>query len=471
MIKKLIKKLFICVLVSTLLFSPLSIHAQDSLPLEASAAILVEQTTGRILYARNAHERRYPASTTKMLTALVVMQHLDLDSVVIVGAEIRGMPAGFATNIHVEGEAITVRMLLKALLIRSSNEAGRILAIETIRTIDGNSDVTYNEAKGRFSELMNAYARALGAHNSNFNNPYGLHNDAHFSTAYDLALIGRAFMEIPELVQISAIRQFSGDSMEGRTHHTGQVREFAWQNTNLMLPGAEFGHPYIIGGRTGFTTPAGHCFIGGAYHNGLGLVTVVLYSREPDRWQDTRVLIDHGFVNFEFRELAIENQIFYIAKIENPRLGDIDTLDINLAAGHIEVLSHAEYAAIRREITFDPRLLSELSEHDGNYTVLRAPIEEGETVGTVTYILQNEVIFSSPLIAARQVYERTFDSDMDYYIAMVVNNIFTMRALPYWVGFFGVLFGIFNMCIAISISRRARRLERWHPPEVRRRRS
>ena len=438
--------------------------ASQELPLQAHAAILVEQTTGQVLYSRNAHTQMYPASTTKMLTALVAVQHLDMDTIVIVGPEIRGMPAGFATNLHVEGETITVGVLLKALLIRSSNEAGRILALETIRTVENQRNISYSDAKTRFSRLMNDKAHSLGAANSNFNNPYGLHSEFHFTTAYDMALIGRAFMEVPLLVEISAMREFVGDSLDGRLHPDSNVRQYSWTNTNLMLPGAAFGHPYVIAGRTGFTTPAGHCFVGGAYHNGLALVAVVLYSQEPHRWQDTRILFDHGFFNYAFREIAAENEVLTTVTIENPRLGDLDTLEVHLQEGHTALLSRREYSAIIREIVFDPLLLVE----DAAEITLRAPITENSAVGSVLFQIDGATIFTGTAIAARPVYERTFDSDMDFYLAMFVDNIFTRRALPYWFGVIGTLFGFLGFGLAITISRRARRQERWHTLEPRR---
>jgi len=331
--------------------------------------------------------------------------------------------------------------------------------MEVARLVENRRNISYNEAQAIFSRLMNAYAANLGATDSNFNNPYGLHNEAHFTTAHDMALIGRAFMQNPTLAQISATRVFSGDSLGGASHPQEQTRTFTWTNTNLMLPGATHGHPYVTGGRTGFTTPAGHSFVSGAYHNGLELIAVVLYSREPERWQDTRILIDHGIFNFSFREIASEGYLVYNAIIENPRLGDNDTLHILLQHGYTALLSHAEYAEIEQIFTFDPLLLVE---HEGEYTKLRAPIEAGEAVGTVTFQVPStgEVIFSTSLLAARQVYERTFDSDMDYYIAMIRNNIFTRRALPYWVAFFGVLFGLLGVFMAITVSRRARKLTR-----------
>ena len=453
------RKLILFLLLTAFVLPLFPVKAQEMLPLAASAVVLMEQSTGRILYSYNANERRYPASTTKLLTALVVYQHLSLDTIVVVGGEIRNVPAGFTRAGHFEGETITVEMLLHGLLIPSGNDSAMTLTMEVARVAENRRNISYNEAQTIFSRIMNAYATALGATGSNFNNPYGLHNEAHFTTAHDMALIGRAFMQNPTLVQISATRTFANDSMGGINHPQAQIRNFTWTNTNLMLPGAAHGHPYITGGRTGFTTPAGHSFVAGAYRSGFQLIAVVLDSREPERWQDTRILIDHGIFNFSFREIAFEGQLVYNAIIENPRLGDSETLHVLLQQGHTALLSHAEYAELERFFTFDPLLVVE---HEGEYTLLRAPIEEFAPVGMVTFQVPSsgEVVFATPLIAARKVYERTFDSDMDYYIAMIRNSIFTRRALPYWVAFAGVLFGTGGIIMAVVVSRRARRLIR-----------
>jgi len=452
------KKVFLFILTIAFFIPSFNVSAGE-LPLQAEAAILVEHSTGRVLYAHNAHRRMYPASTTKMLTALVVMQHLDLETVITAGEEVLNMPSGFATNNPAYGEAMTVRMLLTGMLMPSANEAGRVLALEVVRTVEGNRNIPYmTQAKARFSSLMNEKARSLGAENSNFNNPYGFHSDMHYTTAYDLALIARAFMDNPILAEIAGMREFSGANQAGHVH--------SWTSTNLMLPGAAFGHPFVLGLRTGYTTPAGRCFVGVAYHDGMKLVSVVLRSGEPARWLDTGMLINYGFNNYSFTMVLSEGQLIDTVTIENHRRGDPDMLEVFSAQEHTVLLNREEYANLRREIIFDPLLLAE---HE-NETMLRAPIEEGETIGTVQYILDGDVVLTSQLIAAREVLERTFDSDMDYFIAMFFGNMFTRRALPYWFAVLGTLFGLMWMFLAVTISRRARRIERWNSAEARRRR-
>lgn len=468
------KKLLLVVLTIIISIFPTTAFAAPgpNLQLTASAVVLMEQTTGQVLYSRNAHQRMYPASITKMLTALLVYQHLDLDTIVVAGSEMRSVPGGFSTAGHFEGETLTVYVLLNGLLIPSGNDSAMVLAMEVVRALENRRNIPVNEAQIRFSSLMNEKARSLGAMDSNFQNPFGMHHELHYTTAYDMALIGRAFMENPTLAQISAKREYESDSLGGLTHTDARTRNFTWVNTNLMLPGAAFSHPFVTGGRTGFTTPAGHCFVGAAYSNGLSLIAVVLYSNEPARWTDTRVLLDYGFFNYSFREIAMGDQLLEIVTIENPQLGDTNTLDIHLSEGHTALLSHAQYALIERRVIFDPLFLAEHeSENEGeSKTVLRAPIEYQEAVGVVEYRIGNDIIFTAQAIATRYVGQRSFDSDMDYYMAMIFGNILTRRALPYWFGIFGTLFGIVGISMAVSANRRARRQERWNSPEPPRRR-
>ncbi|MCL2841547.1 MAG: D-alanyl-D-alanine carboxypeptidase [Defluviitaleaceae bacterium] len=452
------------ILVSVLMIMSTMVVNAAPLPIDSPAFVLMEESTGRVLYARNEHERMYPASMSKMLTALVVMEYLHLDDIIIVGPEIRNMPAGFAIGLHVEGEAITVRMLLKALIIRSSNEAGRILAVNVIRQQEGNQNIQYDDTTKRaFSALLMAQARSIDANNSNFNNPYGLHSEQHFSTPYDMALITRAFMQNEALATMAGMQIFEGDGLEGRFHPDGQGRHYSLVNTNLMLPGNIHGHPYIMGARTGFTNAAGHCFAAVAYHNGLSLVSVVMGGNDIERWQDTRQLIDFGFHNFSFREIMYDEQLLSTVPIENPRLGDAYMLDIISSTGHTSLLSHWEHEHVTSTITFDSLLLVE----DAPYPTLRAPIEDGAVVGSIAYFAEGNLLFEAPVLAGRAVYERTFDSDMDYHLARVFGNIFTSQALPYWFGFIGIAFGIFGLTVAVKVSRRARNYNRYAPEKRR----
>ena len=445
------------------------------IPIQATAAILVEQSTGRVLFGHNIHERRYPASMTKILTALVVLDYFEPDEVIVVGPEIHNMPAGYATLIHYEGESITVRMLLKALMIRSGNETGRTLALNVARRVLGNPDMSYEDAKREFSVLMNQRAQELGATNSNFNNPYGLHSEHHFTTAYDLALIARAYMEVPLLAEIAGMHRFEGDGLEGRYISGALVREYSWVNTNQVLPDAPFGHPHVTGIKTGFTTPAGECFAGAASFGDLSLITIIFDSESPGRWNDNRRLMDFGFINFAFRDIIQADDFIEYVRITNPRRGDTDILAIHASDSYSALLSHAEYSNMTRVITYNLLLTPPVRRGDEDYddyyddglTRLQAPIEEGEIVGTLAYYVEGVRIFETTLYAATTALERSFDSDMDYYIALVTDNIFTLRGLPYWLAIGGTIIGFTGMGWALSLRRRLKEHDRWHKPRPR----
>ncbi|MCL2361146.1 MAG: D-alanyl-D-alanine carboxypeptidase [Defluviitaleaceae bacterium] len=477
------KILIVFLLILSFLLSTVAVFAdydeevappERAIHLDATAAILMEVTTGQVLFGYNEHERRYPASMSKMLTALVVMEHLDPDEIIIVGPEIRDMPQNYTTGVHVEGEALTVRVLLKALMIRSGNETGRTLALNVIRRTQNNPDITYEAAKPLFSNLMNALAYELGAVNSNFDNPYGLHSAQHFTTAYDLALIARAYMEVPLLAEIAGMHTFEGSGTGGRYVSDTQVRDFAWTNTNLILPEAEFGHAHVTGLKTGFTTPAGECLAAAASFGGLSFITIVFDSESPGRWHDTRRLLDYGFFNYSFRYVARAGDHLENVRIINPRRGAPDILPVHAHESYMVLISHSQYYNLARVITYNLALTPPVrrdeddeDEIDDGLTRLQAPIEQGDHIGRVAYYYGDELVFESRLYAAYTMLERSFDSDMDYFISQFTDNMFTLRGLPYWLAIGGTLLGIIGMGWALALRRKVKEHDRWHKPRPR----
>ena len=304
-------------------------------------------------------------------------------------------------------------------------------------------------------------------------------------------MISQAFLEIPLLAEIAAMQQFEGNSLEGHYIPDAITRDYSWVNTNLALPGGMFGHAHMTGLKTGFTTPAGPSLAGSAYNNGLHLISIVSNSmttaQDPGRWQDTRRLMDFGFDNFAFREIITAGDVLEVVDVENPQLGTPIHMEVVATAGYTVLLSHLEYASLRRVITYDPLLLvlpeddevaagwglqTEVQNDENAAPVLRAPMLHEQVVGRVQFSAEiigggsPLVLFETEVMAGREVPERTFDTDMDYYIAMVLDNIFTSVALPYWFGFIGTFFGFFGIGLAVTISRRARKMmNRWDKPE------
>jgi len=238
--------------------------------------------TGQVLYNKGMHQRVYPASITKILTALLVVENAGPHEMMTVSATaLAPLPHYGAHVALVEGEMISVEDALFALMLPSANDAANVLA----EHIAGSEEA--------FAQMMTERAHAIGAVNSNFTNAHGLHCDDHFTTAYDMALITRHAMENEEF------RRYFGTA-----RHTMQPSnmntERNWTNFQYMLvPEVGYFDPYVTGGKVGFTNQARHTMSTSSTRDGRTLVAVVVYSpHRTDKFVDTRALLDFGFEEF-----------------------------------------------------------------------------------------------------------------------------------------------------------------------------
>lgn len=247
----------------------------------AEAAVLLDWNSGRVLYARNPHLSRPMASTTKIMTAIVALERGQLDDEVITSP---GAAGTGGSSIWLEaGERKTLEELLFGLMLRSGNDA----AVAIAEHISGSVE--------EFARLMTQRARELGARNTSFCNPHGLHHPAHYTTAYDLALIAAHGMGLTEFRRIIA----TSNTVISWPGHPWDRCLYNQNKLFTLYPGAE-------GIKTGWTTPAGRCFVGAAIHGGRRLVTVVLNA--PQQWEDTTALLDYGFNEFQYHCLVEEGQ-------------------------------------------------------------------------------------------------------------------------------------------------------------------
>lgn len=248
----------------------------------ARAAVLVDERTGAILYEKDAFRQLDPASVTKMMTALLVIEHGHLSQMVTISSKAAHVP-GSALHIA-RGQKYTVRELLYGLLMRSGNDASVALAEAEAGSVP------------KFVAQMNMKAQELGAFNTQFENPNGLTKPGHFSTAYDLALIARKAMSLRLFRQIVSTRQH--DIVE---HRLGYHRNL--HNTNQLL----YAFPDATGIKTGTTDAAGKCLAASASRNGQDLITVVLHSQ--DRYGDAKKLLTWGFEHWSTVEVLQPGQI------------------------------------------------------------------------------------------------------------------------------------------------------------------
>ncbi len=319
---------------------------------EATSFVLVEARTGQVLLARNPHLPRPPASTTKILTALLALEHLPLDRVVEISARAAAQREGSAIGLEV-GERRTVRELLYALLLKSANDAAVALA----EAVDGTVE--------RFVARMNRRARELGARNTHFANPHGLHHPAHLTTAYDLARITLAALRNPTFNEIVQTPVYAYASAQGLLRLV---------NGNKLLgryPGAD-------GVKTGWTVESGRCLVASATRNGRRLVAVLLNA--PSVFPDAARLLDYGFTAFELRTFLRRGE-----RAGTFRLSDGRTVVALVATDLVASVPRGTRATLRIWSRSD----------------LRRPVSQGEVVGGAEVVVAGQPIATTPLVAGQ----------------------------------------------------------------------
>lgn len=278
---------------------PLAVHATEDerrrIPVEtneiaewpegplttAKAAVLMEAETGVVLYGKNMHAQLYPASTTKMMTALVAIENCALSERMTMSPNAVNLvpPDGSRVGLQA-GDTITMEEALYAIMVGSANEVSNGIAEHVGGSIEG------------FAQMMNERAATLSLTNTHFKNPNGLHEDDHYTSAYDLAVIAKAYFEHVTLAQIGGTGRYHLHS------ETTQAKDFYINNRHRIVNG-EMDLEGIIGGKTGFTDQAGDCLVTCAEREGMRLICVVLFEETPAQYTDTLALMEYGFRSFQ----------------------------------------------------------------------------------------------------------------------------------------------------------------------------
>ena len=249
----------------------------------AESAILMDADTGAILYAKNIHQKEYPASTTKILTTLIASERCSMDEIVDFSYDaVHDIDPG-SNHIAIDpGEQLTMEECLNAILIRSANEVSFAVA-EHI------SGTTWQD----FASIMNERAKELGCVDSNFVNPNGLPNENHYTSAYDLAMIGRAFFANEALCKMTMTHMLHISPSERQPDDIMEV------NKMELIPGGKYAYPYLVGCKTGYTDVARSTLVSCAEKDGMKLICVVMKDENPNYYEDTIALFDYGFSNFQ----------------------------------------------------------------------------------------------------------------------------------------------------------------------------
>jgi D-alanyl-D-alanine carboxypeptidase (penicillin-binding protein 5/6) len=331
------------------------LHALPPPPIHAACAILIDAVSGQVLYQRNADTPRPMASTTKIMTALLFCEHVRDDAAMIAASP--NACAVKESSLHLKpGEKLSAHDLLRAILMRSANDA----------CVDAAEYVAGSETA--FVQMMNDRAAALGCTHTHFMNPHGLHDPDHYTTARDLALIARAAIQDPRICDVV------------RTRHIRIKRSIDKQDVSLSNHSHFLGHYLGADGiKTGWTVPAGHCYVGSATQHGWRLISVVLKS--PDYVAETAALMHYGFTYYQPHLLARAGD----AAGECPLAGgDRPTVPAVVQSRVQVVLRKGDATPV------DPQI---------QYFSPSAPLAQGATIGLYKAAIDNQVIYSVPLIA------------------------------------------------------------------------
>ena len=369
------------ILLMCLIFSNISFAVSEPPEISAQAAILIDSSSGEVFYDKASEQRMFPASTTKIMTAILTLENGNLNDVVTVPySAISSIPAGYSFAAFQADEQLTVNQLLQVLMVHSANDAANVLAFYISGSIE------------EFANLMNQKASELGMANTHFTNPSGMQNENHYTTAHDLAILMKYCMENNTFRHLAGLKSCSIPA-------TNKYQARSFTTTNNLLINNETNvandsyYEYAIAGKTGFTSEAGNCLVSVSNKDGFELICVVLAAGinangSSSKFSDSKKLFEFGYANYGFKTLI--EQGYTASSISIPNATD-DTKDLDLvASATISVLM--ETSKMNDDVPFDIELNSNLF----------APISQGQVVGKIVYNIDGEE-YSSDLIASHSV--------------------------------------------------------------------
>lgn len=367
------KKIVVILIISILtIFNLNHVFAEtNSLNLNAKSAILIDNKTNKILYEKNINQKMYPASTTKIVTAILTLENSNLsDKVTASYNAVMSIPDGYSTADIQIGEVFTIEQLLEILLVYSANDAANVLAEHIGGSIDS------------FVSMMNTKIHDIGLQNTNFTNTYGKHDDNHYTTAYDLSKI------MQYCLKNETFRNLAGKAscaIPATNMHNPRL----YKSTNeLIIPNSKFYYSNLTAGKTGFTTQAGECLVSVSYKNDLEFICVVLgcSKNSNNRFIETKKIYDYGYENYLIKNIAMANDVGTQIQVDNAT-SETRNLDL-LVAETIPALVNISDDTFSKEITLNENI--------------SAPIEEGIVLGKITYTAFG-IEYSTDLIAAHNV--------------------------------------------------------------------
>ncbi len=363
--------------------------------IEAEAAIVIDAETGKILYGKDAYSKREPASTTKIVTCMLALEHLDMDQIIKVKSKTVEM--GNVLGVK-RGEKFTAEQLIYALMVHSANDVAVVLAEE----IAGSEE--------EFCKMMNQKAKDCGAKNTNFQNPNGLNwawHDQHYTTAYDLAVITQEAMKNQTFRKIVSTLEYDLPATnKSEARHLVNSNKFLWneeiykaaqdkareedQDAKVYMPEYEG----VIGVKTGLTSTAGACMVAVLDNNGRNLIAVVLHSETDERYEDMIKMWEYC------------KEEYYVTHMQFKEGDEVEKIRVKRGAvRNVTAVAAEDVAATLAKDEKKGKIKTETVEYE-----LEAPVKKGQTVGVVKVYNDGELINVRNLVAAESVEKGGFMS-------------------------------------------------------------
>ncbi|MBQ9958471.1 MAG: D-alanyl-D-alanine carboxypeptidase [Clostridia bacterium] len=362
-----------------------SAYAPSNFTVNAQYCMLSNMDTGEILYSKNADERLYPASITKLMTALVVCENVDdLNQTVTIDGDLLESLLGTDSSLSyiVKDEVLSIDQLLHYLLITSGNDTALVLAKYVGGTVD------------RFIEMMNETAAKLGMNSTHFDNPHGLPDDNHYTTVNDIHKLATAAFAVEKIKTICGYSRYQMPATNLHGERTLSTTNFLIDKTTTYF------YKYCTGGKTGYTESAGRCIVSTAEKEGMHYLSIVMNAdpkyidangnRRRIEFTDTARLFEWAFNNFSYKTVIDENEY----------LGDID-VGLSWEDSNIQLFAGESLTALLPNEADKSSIEVDLKFIDGKK--VDAPIEKGETIAVANVYYANEPIGTIELCAGKRV--------------------------------------------------------------------
>ncbi len=346
---------------------------QSSPAIVAETAILMDAASGEILYEKNADQKMYPASITKLMTILLALEHGKLtDKITFSHDAVYSIESGSAHIAIQEGETLTLEQVLRAIILRSANEASNGVA----EYVDGSIEA--------FAKHMTARAKELGCKNTSFLNANGLHNENHYTTAYDMALIAKELLKHEEYRSMMSETYYEIPPTNKQT----EVRYLHGQH-QMLNENSLYYYKDAIGGKTGFTSEALNTLVTYAERDGMELIAVVMKCNGAEHYTDTAALFDYGFANYESAKiLSAADHTFTVKVTETYKDKAVERGTITVSPAE-DVYHTLPKGTDISDITVEKNLPESI----------KAPITAGQTIGTLDISLHGEILKTVDLVS------------------------------------------------------------------------